>query len=154
MAQRLAQPLARRLLSGINLRKVENGTGSRRFAVPTGLSGNERTNPVKSVARFLTRLFARMAKVLSTVLRRAKPVHVVSVKILTERAPVYCLEVPDVGHFALANGEIVHNCSHAADAFGYMAVALKEERQAKEHKTAPEPRRMLTRTPGGDWLNN
>lgn len=43
--------------------------------------------------------------------------------------------------------------SHASDGFGYMAVALKEARQVIEHQTQPAARRMVTHSPGGDWMN-
>ena len=36
------------------------------------------------------------------------------------------MTVPDGAAFALSNGAIVHNCSHRADAFRYLAMAYRE----------------------------
>jgi hypothetical protein len=44
--------------------------------------------------------------------------------LLNETADVWCLTVPDVGHFSLANGAVVHN-SHFADGFRYLALVAK-----------------------------
>lgn len=46
--------------------------------------------------------------------------RVASVNNLTETQDVWCLTVPEVGHFSLENGAIVHNC-HGSDAFRTMA---------------------------------
>lgn len=40
------------------------------------------------------------------------------------------MTVPEAEEFSLANGAIVHNCSHPADAFRMLAVAWEEEPKA------------------------
>lgn len=50
-----------------------------------------------------------------------------NVENLTERADVYCLTVPNCGHFSLANGAIVKNC----DGFQTFALSLTTEVAAK-----------------------
>jgi hypothetical protein len=45
---------------------------------------------------------------------------------LHDVADVWCLTVPEIGHFCLENGAIVHN-SNGADAFRYMSLVVKTE---------------------------
>lgn len=47
---------------------------------------------------------------------------VVSIEMLTEREDVYDLTVPETGNF-VAEGVVVHNCSHSADALSTEALA-------------------------------
>jgi hypothetical protein len=60
----------------------------------------------------------------------AKLLRIASVKRLKEKSDVWCIHVPDVEHFSLSNGAIVHN-SNGADAWRYLAVSIKQPEQAK-----------------------
>lgn len=66
--------------------------------------------------------------------------------------PVFMGEGEEVQSFS---PQPLHDwASHAADAFGYMAVALREPRERKPHKTTPAPHRVDNpHNPGGVWLN-
>ena len=46
----------------------------------------------------------------STAGTNARFVRIARVSRLKERADVWCLTVPGLGHFSLANGAVVHNC--------------------------------------------
>jgi hypothetical protein len=39
------------------------------------------------------------------------------------------MTVPGQESFALSNGAVVHNCSHAADAFRTLAMSIEHERR-------------------------
>jgi hypothetical protein len=54
-----------------------------------------------------------------------------NVKKLNNQADVWCLTVPDAEEFALANGAIVHNCSHPADAMRMLAIVWRQEPAVK-----------------------
>jgi hypothetical protein len=54
---------------------------------------------------------------------RAKPLIIASVRPLSKTEDVWCITVPCAEEFSLANGALVHNCSHPADAFRMLAVA-------------------------------
>jgi hypothetical protein len=53
--------------------------------------------------------------------------RIVRVTPLDNREDTYCIHVPAIECFALANGAIVHN-SHGADAFRYLAVHQRTPR--------------------------
>ena len=79
----------------------------------------------------------------------ARPLRIERVDSLDRREDVWCLTVPDVGAFALANGAVVHN----SDAFRYLAMAWRKAPLRKVKPPAdprfsgwvipppPEPRR-------------
>ena len=100
---------------------------------------------VSSVGRPLLRLRHAACIVKSTVAKRVvigkwcgeqvskrKPtvLRVVQVRHLDERADVWCLTVPGLEEFALANGALVHNSSHAADSLRTFAVGYQDETPA------------------------
>lgn len=65
--------------------------------------------------------------------------------------PVFVGEGQEVQSFS---PQPVHDwASHASDSLGYLAVALKEARQVKEHQTTPTAKRVVLHSPGGDWMN-
>jgi myo-inositol catabolism protein IolC len=53
----------------------------------------------------------------------AKPLRIESVAKLNSKEDVWCLTVPGEEAFSLANGAVVHNCSHGADALRYLAMS-------------------------------
>ena len=65
--------------------------------------------------------------------RNAKTLRVQSVRVIDEKQDVWCMTVPDIGHFSLANGAIVKNC----DAYEILAQVWKS---AKVDATPPKPR--------------
>ena len=67
---------------------------------------------------------ARAAIVKGFAALNARSLHIVSVEALDERQDVYCITVPGEEAFSLINGAVVHNCSHGADAFRYLALSL------------------------------
>jgi hypothetical protein len=65
--------------------------------------------------------------------------------------PIFVGEGQEVQTFS---PQPVHDwASHASDSLGYLAVALRNPKDVKEHQTSPERKRMVTHSPGGDWLN-
>lgn len=105
---------------------------------------------VSSVGRPLLRLKHAACIVKSTVARRVvigkwceeqvskrKPtvLRVVQVRHLDERADVWCLTVPGLEEFALANGALVHNSSHAADSLRTFAVGYEDDTPAAQIPT-------------------
>ena len=91
----------------------------------TGPNGSASRAHASAAARRLIVWCVRKLGRRNTVAPIARPLHIVGVVVLNETADVWCLTVPDAGHFALANGAIVHN-SHGADTARYFAVASRQ----------------------------
>ena len=64
----------------------------------------------------------------------ARPLRIERVDSLDRREDVWCLTVPDVGAFALANGAVVHN----SDAFRYLSMAWRRA-PVRKIKAPPNP---------------
>lgn len=111
------------LKNGINLKKGDSGIVDMQKEQRTGQSGKENPDRVWSAETPLSVLFERMVMNKSIVTQIAKPLIIESVKSLGINEDVYCINVPEVHHFSLQNGAIVHN-SHFADAYRYLAVSL------------------------------
>jgi phage terminase large subunit len=105
--------------------------------VKVGPSGGERKSLVSFVGRLCRRLFAKTGLRRNIVPIIAKPLIIVDVKPLAVCADVWCLTVPGLAEFALANGALVHNSSNGSDAFRYAAVGLTAALQAPP--PAPPP---------------
>jgi hypothetical protein len=113
------------------VRKLPSGTGQRKAGfgivdMPNdrrhGRNGNGKIGLVSSVARYLTRLLGVAATPRNTAAWFANPLQVERVRELIATEDVWCITVPDVGAFALANGAVVHNC----DAFRYLSLAWQQ----------------------------
>jgi hypothetical protein len=119
--------------NGTALRQEGPGTDGTLDAARDGRSGSARIVRAFIAARsFTMRLFGSRGTRRSTARRRARPLHIASVRPLDVTADTCCIHVPDVECFALANGAVVHN-SHAADAFRGLAV---------RHQTPVERKRV------------
>ena len=79
------------------------------------------------------------------------PVDILSIKSvrrLNEFSDVWCLTVPECGHFALGNGAIVKNC----DAFQSLALTLKPEQAIKKTVVVSTNRSATLRPNANSWM--
>jgi hypothetical protein len=117
---------APRRLSGTGQKKDVFGTSvtlSGRRAGPSGSGSSGRASIAASISRLWSVIVGTRS---GSAPQLARPLRIASVERLNERADVWCLTVPEDQCFALSNGAVVHNCSHAADAFRYLAMAWRE----------------------------
>ncbi len=112
-------------LNGIVQKKGDCGIDAMPNAQKDGQNGSALTNAVQSVRRFLRDLIERVDIHKFIARKNAKWLHIVRVNKLHETADVWCLTVPGIEHFSLANGAIVHNSSHDADSFRYLSLSWK-----------------------------
>jgi hypothetical protein len=138
-AEDLAQRQEKKLLTGTNRQRVGFGTVGKPNALKAGLSGSESQGIAQYVKRNFHALLEKTGIRKSSVAPIAKPLTIAGIKSIDERADVYCMSVPNVGHFSLSNGAIVHNC----DAWRYLAIALDQRPSAT---VAPTSRKVLTTT--------
>ena len=80
------------------------------------------------------------------------PLIVENVESLSETADVWCMSVPGVEEFSLANGALVHNCSHPADAMRMLAISWNKH-QFSEKKTH-NPHTLLVGEENSATLND
>jgi hypothetical protein len=114
------------LPNGIVLKPGDFGIDDMPRGQRAGPSGSESLAPAFGVNESLRRSFERMAGCRSSARTPARPRTIANVKLLHDVADVWCLTVPEIGHFCLENGAIVHN-SNGADAFRYMSLVVKTE---------------------------
>jgi hypothetical protein len=105
---------------GMDRPKAYNGTNSKQFDVSHGKIGNTKQDNVGFVEKILMLLSEMENLHINGVTRIVRPLRVVSVEKLKEREDVFCISVPSIGHFSLANGAIVKNC----DALRYLCMGL------------------------------
>lgn len=117
-----------KLLNGINLKKADYGTKDMRSVYRVGQNGNAKKNYVNIVAKLWSLLSEKVATLKNSVAQIVNPLRIESVTNLNYTADVWCMTVPDVEHFSLHNGAIVHNC---ADSFRYLCVSVDEELDIK-----------------------
>jgi hypothetical protein len=102
--------------------------------------------------RIAASLFRRWSDYLATArnsaLTTARPLTIESVRPLKETADVWCLTVPGEECFSLGNGAVVHNCSHASDAFRYLSLVWKAPAEEKK----PEPIKLPKDYTMNDWI--
>jgi hypothetical protein len=110
--------------------KVENGIGDKRLGHKVGQSGREKKKNVQYAKKCIRLLLEKVGILKNTALQNVNPLHVLGVKKLNETQDVYCINVPDVRHFSLANGAIVHN----SDAFRTLATGLSIVQQQQTHQ--------------------
>jgi intein/homing endonuclease len=107
------------LKNGIDQLKEEFGIKDMQKNQKDGLNGKENLETVYNVSRNSIVLSGETDISRNSAIPIVKPLIIESVKNLSVTEDVWCLTVPDVGHFSLENGAIVHNC----DAFRYLAMA-------------------------------
>jgi intein/homing endonuclease len=88
-----------------------------------GKNGKENYDHAYIAQKNLNVLSEEMAKNRNFVIPTAKQLLIESVESLNVVDDVYCINVPDIHHFSLSNGAIVHN-SNYADSFRYMIQSL------------------------------
>lgn len=106
--------------NGINQTKVESGIEDKQSDAKVGQSGNEKNDYVYSVKKNLIVLSEKMDLSKNFAQANANQPIVEKVELIAEKQDVYCINVPEVAHFSLANGAIVHN----SDAFRTLATGL------------------------------
>lgn len=129
----LRRQLERERLSGIARRLAVSGTADTPNARKPGQSGSESRNRAGIAGLLSTCWFGALGTLRNIARRRAKPLRIVNVAVLSETEDVCCIHVPDVECFTLANGAVVHN-SHGADAYRYLSV----------RQQPPKPKQDLT----------
>ena len=91
-----------------------------------GQNGNENREIAQNVMPVLMRWLEKAGWRRNIVPQPAKWLRIASVKKLGETSDVWCLTVPDSAEFSLANGAVVHNCSHPSDAMRMLAVSWRD----------------------------
>jgi phage terminase large subunit len=128
----LPHSLASAAWLGIGQKKEDYGTEDTRLAMKDGQNGNEKTNLVFNVARYLAHLLVQPFRK-NTAHRYVGALRVESVSWIDQRVDTYCINVPEGECFSLANGAVVHN-SHPGSAFQYLAVGIKDQQLAPKAK--------------------
>ena len=127
-------------LNGTEVKLDDYGIAAMRNEQRDGRSGSAKVSLVQTV---LNRLMRWLDKVLcrkNTVARPVKLLRIANVRKLDKTADVWCLTVPDSAEFSLANGAVVHNCSHPSDAFRMLAVSWQE---ISDKTPALEPKPLM-----------
>lgn len=130
--------LEKRQENGINLKKEENGIEDKPSGYGAGLNGKEKRKNVQFAKKVINLLLEKVGIRRNIVQSNANPLHVLGVKKIDETEDVYCINVPEIHHFSLANGAIVHN----SDAFRTLATGLSlishhmtvEDMQKQNHR--------------------
>ncbi|HMK59482.1 MAG TPA: hypothetical protein VK462_10525, partial [Nitrososphaeraceae archaeon] len=117
--QSLIKP-EKRQVNGINLMKGESGIEDRQLDVNHGLNGKEKKKNALYAKNFIKHLLEKTVMLKNTVRKNANPLLVLDVIKLNEIEDVYCINVPEIHHFSLSNGAIVHN----SDAMRTLATGL------------------------------
>ena len=99
------------------------GTGAMHNGKRLGQNGSGKKNLANIAASLLARSLEKAGIVKSFARSIAKPLLIESVARLQSTEDVWCITVPGEEAFSLANGAIVHNCSHGADALRYLAMS-------------------------------
>lgn len=120
----LATKQEARHLGGIHLKQEDCGTRDMRKTANLGPSGSTKQKAACIVERNTRALLERMDMNRSFAIQTAKLPIIESVNPINETADVWCLSVPDVGHFSLHNGAIVKN----SDAMRYLCISLPKTR--------------------------
>lgn len=130
---------------GTNLKKGDYGTKERQKDLKCGLNGSANRSRAYIAVKNLWRSFVSRASINFATLT-AKPLIIEKIRNIpiTENDDVWCLTVPDVEHFSLSNGAIVHNC---ADSARYAAIAAKQELSSITQVISAAPRFVRPRSP-------
>jgi len=123
IAKDLVRKLEMLLRNGTDRMLADCGIIAKLSGFRDGQNGKEKKETASIARSDLSALLERMDMSRSFATQTARPLIIESVNLLKERSDVYCINVPDVEHFSLSNGAIVHN-SHFSDAMRYLAVSL------------------------------
>lgn len=107
--------------NGINPMKEEENIPKLLYGVNLGRSEEELKNNVYGVENPFKDWIETEETLRDFVSQIAKQLTVVNIEKIKKKENVWCLTVPGVSHFSLANGAIVHNC---ADAFRYLCAGV------------------------------
>jgi hypothetical protein len=129
----------------------QNGSVSPRIAL-SAILNLWRSFGNRAMSRFIAHLPARLRPTESAALIQPPRLVIESVKRLNETADVWCMSVPSVEEFSLANGALVHNCSHPADAMRMLAISWNKH-QFSEKKTH-NPHTLLVGEENSATLND
>lgn len=99
------------------------------------------------------RWFAKAAIAKGSAPEFAKPLRIKSVKLLSERSDVWCIQVDDGQCFSLANGAVVHN-SHGADSWGLACLDYEEPRATIRAPDEAAVYRVGDDEAGTAWMAN
>ena len=113
-------------LNGTEVKLGDYGIDAMRKEQRDGQNGSEKVNLAQTVLNRLTRWLDKALCRKNTAAQPVKSLRIANVRKLDETADVWCLTVPDCAEFSLANGAVVHNCSHPSDAFRMLAVSWQE----------------------------
>jgi hypothetical protein len=127
-------------LNGIKAKRGVYGTGVMQNEQRAGRSGSGSSGIALNVMQSFKRWLEKAQWRKNTVQPPAKWLRIANVKHLDETSDVWCLTVPDSAEFSLANGAVVHNCSHPSDAFRMVAVSWSE---VADKPPAPEAKPLI-----------
>ena len=113
----------RLLLNGTDPLREGSGTSNKQSDVKYGKHGSESQEIANIVENHSIASLEAVVTLKNTAIKTVRQLHVVNVKQLESKENVYCITVPDAGHFSLANGAIVKNC-HYADTLRYLCLSL------------------------------
>jgi phage terminase large subunit len=120
-----AQQLCAKQPNGTDLKRAAHGIVGTPENRRVGRNGKGRLSRVLTVARNLWGSTAKVKQLKYSAAIRVKPALIESVTAVNERVDTWCLDVPSIHEFCLANGAIVHN-SHGADCYSYTALAAPQ----------------------------
>ena len=103
-----------------------------------GLNGSA-SPKIASIAMFAFRVSREIAdRIKDSVLPPARWLRIESVRSIERTSDVWCITVPGIADFSLANGAIVHNSSHDSDAWRSVALSWKFPKQKSADEPAPQ----------------
>jgi phage terminase large subunit len=111
--------------NGIGRKKEDCGIADTLSDRKDGRSGSVLKKSAYFAQKLISGLIEKAVTLKSSVTPTAKPLTIVTVKDLKESADVWDITVPNIGHFSLSNGAIVHN----SDAFRYLSLSWKIPKQ-------------------------
>lgn len=152
----------KRLLSGMPQKRAVCGISGTHNDPKAGQNGSVDQSSVLSAVSNLMRLLektvtrrfialqpAKQQRIEKDVSRTNTLLTIERVRKLNEHADVWCLTVPKIHNFALANGAIVHN-SHGSDAFGLLCVAYENPNEDQNKSSFFESGRSMK---NGNWMS-
>lgn len=120
----LQQVLGIKQPNGIDLTREDYGINDMLKELKVGQSGKDNHESASYVNECLHVLYAEMGMSKNFVTQTVKQLTIADVKLLKEKADVYDITVPGMGHFSLSNGAIVHN----SDSMRYLCLSLPKTR--------------------------
>lgn len=142
--------------SGINQRRVDYGIVEWLAEARIGRNGKENLENALTVKKSSSVLLEMVEILKNTVIQIVKPLAIESVTLLKEKEDVWDISVPNIEHFSLFNGAIVHNCSHPADVHRYASVVVDLMVNEKEVGKIEQPEYRAQSEFEGDiaWQEN